>query len=86
MYNSHSHITSITEVEEFAQFLYNQKKLAFHPDEDFADYISAESNEPFFTNEEIELFNRLTVECFEVCENVNVDIYEVMGKYHPLMI
>ena len=86
MYNSHSHITSITEVEEFAQFLFNQKKLAFHPDDDFAEYVSMGTNEPLFNSEEIVLFNQLTEECFKVCETANVDIYEVMGKYHPLMI
>ena len=85
MYNSHSHITSITEVEEFAQFLFNQKKLAFHPDDDFAEYVSMGTNEPLFNSEEIALFNRLTEECFNVCKTANVDIYEVMGKYHPVI-
>ena len=85
MYDNHSHITTIAEVEDFAKFLYVQKKLAFHPDDDFADYISSESNEPFLSNEEVELFNRLMNECFNVCDSVNEDIYDVMGKLHPLL-
>ena len=72
-------------MEEFAQFLYYQKKLAFHPDDDFAEYISAESHHALFSNDEIELYNRLTDECFEICEAENEDIYEVMGKYNPFL-
>lgn len=85
MYDIHSYISTIAEVENFAKFLFNEKHLAFHPDEDFAEYISNETHEPLFTENDVELYNRLMNECFVVCENANEDIYEVMCKYHPLL-
>ena len=85
MYDIHSHITTLEDVANFAKFLYNDKQVAFHPDDDFAEYVSMGTNEPLFNSEETALFNRLIEECFNVCETANVDIYEVMGKYNPLM-
>lgn len=85
MYDIYSHITTLEDVENFVKFLYIDMQVAFHPDDDFAEYVSMETNEPSFNSEEIALFNRLTEECFNVCETANVDIYEVMGKYNPLM-
>lgn len=85
MYDENSHITSILEVEEFAKYLYEVKGINFHPDDDFADYAIGESNQPFFNVSEVAIFNRLVDECFCVCRQYGADIYDVMGKFHPLM-
>ncbi|MBR1882714.1 MAG: hypothetical protein IJ808_06835 [Muribaculaceae bacterium] len=83
-YTEQSHISSLSDVRDFACYLYNKRKVAFHPDDDFADYVNDETQKPTFTKEEVSLFNRLTDECFEVCERENADIYEVMTKFNPI--
>ena len=85
MYNKDSRITNIEDVKDLAKYLYYERKVAFHPDDDFADYVNDETGEQTFTGEEISLFNRLMDECFEVCEREKKDIYEVMSAFHPLL-
>ena len=84
-YNEKSAITTIADVQNFANYLYNERELAFHPDDDFADYMSDETGEPTFTKSEVKLFNRLMDECFHVCERENKDIYEIMVESHPIL-
>ena len=84
-YNEKSTIKTIADVQEFAKYLYNERELAFHPDDDFADYVCHETQEPTFTKSEVKLFNRLMTECFSVCERENIDIYETMCEFHPLL-
>jgi len=85
MYNKNSRISTIEDVQDFAKYLYNERMLAFHPDDDFADYVNDETGEPSFSEEEIPLFNHLMDECFDVCEREKKDIYEVMSAFHPLL-
>ena len=85
MYNNNSKIKTIEDVERLAKYLYNERHVAFHPDDDFADYVNDETGESTFTEVEIPLFNHLMDECFEVCEREMKDIYEVMSAFHPLL-
>ena len=48
----------------------------FHPDDDFANYINIDTNQPAYTPEASELRNKLVNQCFDVCEKENVDIYD----------
>ena len=76
-YSSNDHITSVKDVEEFFDYLLLDRKLNFHPDDRFENYINLETKEQSFTPAECELFNRLMNEAFEVSEKEGADIYEI---------
>lgn len=76
-YNMDSHITSVEDVEVFFEHLLNERKVSFHPDDDFSDYINYTTKEPTFTQEEVAIYNKLMDEAFDVCERTNTDIYGI---------
>ena len=86
-------IKSIGDVEAFAKQLIDEG-LSFHPDDEFNDYISLKDNKRSYTAEEAESRNELMRQCFDICENEGVDIYDLMlettltetgmDKYIPL--
>jgi hypothetical protein len=84
MYDKDFNIETIKDVQDFAKFLYNERGVAFHPDDDFADYENCETHEPTFSESEISLYNRLMEQCFNVCEQNGRDIYSVMIEFHPI--
>ena len=84
MYNEDYNIETLDDVQNFAKYLYNERGVAFHPDDDFAEYENIETHEPTFTAQEVSLFNRLMEQCFDVCERNNKDIYDVMIEFHPI--
>jgi len=53
--------------------------LNFHPDTHFEDY-TGEDHKPTYTPEESSVRNRLLDQCFDVCEIVNTDIYDIANK------
>lgn len=75
--NEKSHITSVADVKAFFHHLVDERKVNFHPDDDFADYISLDDQTPTFTDDEVILYNRLMEESFDACEAAGVDIYEL---------
>lgn len=70
-------ILTIEDVKQFAKQLIAEG-LSFHPDDDFNNYINFKTNERSYNIEEANLRNNLMNQCFEICENEGVDIYEVM--------
>jgi len=76
-YNSNSHIKSVKEVETFFHHLAFERKVNFHPDDMFEDYVSCEGGINTFTLDECAIYNRLMDESFKVCENESVDIYSI---------
>lgn len=76
-YNIDSHIKSVEDVKTFFHHLVSERKLNFHPDDDFADYISYEDKTPSFTKDEVILYNRLMEEGFIACEKSGIDIYAI---------
>lgn len=76
-YNDESHIKSVEDVKTFFRHLVDERSLNFHPDDDFADYISYEDKTPTFTEDEVALYNRLMEEAFDVCEKSKADVYEI---------
>lgn len=77
IYNVDSHIRSVEDVKAFFHYLVDERKVNFHPDDDFADYICNDDKTPSFTKEEVMMYNRLMEESFDVCEKTNVDVYEI---------
>lgn len=76
-YTATSHIHSVKDVETFFHHLVEERKVNFHPDDDFADYICYEDHTPTFTSEEVQVYNRLMDEPFDVCEKTDTDIYSI---------
>lgn len=72
-----SHIKSVNDVESFFHHIVYERKVNFHPDNMFEDYISCESGIHTFAHEECALYNRLMDEYFNVCESNGIDIYEI---------
>ena len=75
--NEESHITTIADVKAFFQHLVEERMVNFHPDDDFAEYISHDDKTPMFTDEEVTIYNRLMEESFDACEKAGVDIYNL---------
>lgn len=80
-YTTVSHITSVKDVEVFFHHLVFERKVNFHPDDDFANYICIADTPPTFTKEEVDIYNRLMDESFDVCDKAKVDIYEIGIEY-----
>ena len=76
-YNNQSHITSLKEVVYFFEHLLNERKVSYHPDDDFAEYVRTSTGEPTFTAQEVDVYNRLMEESFDVCDNEGIDIYSI---------
>lgn len=85
-YNSESHINTVDQVKEFFDYLAMERKVNFHPDDDFSDYINLNTNEPTFNAEEVAIFNTLMDESFVVCESNQTDIYELANATMQCML
>ena len=79
-YSANSHIKTVKDVETFFHHIVFERKVNFHPDDMFEDYISCESGVNTFTNEECAIYNRLMDESFKICEKERIDIYEIGMK------
>lgn len=84
-YNNDSHIMQVEDIKVFFHHLLEDRKLSYHPDDDFKSYVNFETGERTFTDDEAKLYNRLMAEAFAVCEEANIDIYgigldEFIGK------
>ena len=76
-YNDESHIKSVEDEKTFFHHLVDERKVNFHTDDNFADYICYDDNTPTFTKEDVGIYNRLMGEAFDVCETKGVDIYDI---------
>ena len=76
-YNTESHINTVKDVEAFFHHIVFERKVNFHPDDMFEDYVSREGGLNTFTVEECAIYNRLMDESFSICEKSGVDIYEI---------
>lgn len=70
-------IKTISDVKAFATYLVQVENLSFHPDDDFKEYITSDMK-PFYSEKEAELRNKLMNDCFNVCNEQNVEIYELL--------
>lgn len=75
--NENTKMCSVKDVEAFFHHIVYDRKVNFHPDDSFEDYIDILTKEASFTSDECNIYNRLMDEAFEVCECEGVDIYEI---------
>ena len=76
-YTSESHIKTVKDVETFFHHIVSERKVNFHPDDMFEDYVSCEGCINTFTFGECAVCNRFIDESFAICENEGVNIYEI---------
>ena len=76
-YTRDSKIENLIDVVHFFEYLLYEKKLSFHPDDDFSEYVNYEDSNPCFSSDEVEICNQLMDQCFEVCEEQDMDIYSI---------
>ena len=62
--NKDSHIKSVEDVKAFFHHIVEERKVNFHPDDMFEDYVSCEGGINTFTSGECALYNRLIDESF----------------------
>jgi len=68
---------SVKDVKTFFHHIVSERKVNFHPDDMFEDYVSCEGGINTFTLGECAIYNRLMDESFAVCNNEGVDIYAI---------
>lgn len=71
-----SHIETIDDVTYFFKYVYCGLGVNFHPDDGFDRYIYPQTKQPAFSEEESKIYDHLREECFVVCENLDIDIYD----------
>lgn len=76
-YDVDSHIDSVKGIETFFHHLLVDRKLSYHPDDDFKDYVNFKTGKRVFTDEEAKTYNRLMDEAFEICDLDGIDIYSI---------
>ena len=69
-------IANMVDVVTFLQSLYDKYDLAFHPDDQFIDYVD-DLEQPLFNEGNALLLDEAMEACFFVCEKVGFDLYEV---------
>ena len=80
IYTNESHILSVKDVEAFFHHIVFERKVNFHPDDMFEDYVSCEGGINTFTLGECTVYNRLMDESFAICEKEGIDIYGIVSQ------
>lgn len=70
-------IRNVEDVASFAKHLLHIEKLSIHPDDDFTECVKYETRLPFYSKKEAEERNELMKQSFDVCEQSNIEIYEI---------
>lgn len=68
-------IKNLEDVTRFFKYLTEERRVSFHPDDDFESYVHIGTGLPTFTPEECREFNSAMQQCFQVCQSVGEDIY-----------
>jgi len=77
-------IESIDDVKDYFRQLLNEG-LNCHADSAFEDDINLQTKKACVSKEETAIRNKLMDDCFEVCERVGADIYEIaMEEFYTL--
>lgn len=74
-------IKTLNDVKKFAEDLI-EEGVAFHPDEDFKNYINVKDSTPAFSENEAKIRNKLMDKSFEICIKEEEDIYKIMNEVY----
>ena len=72
-------VKTLQDVRDFFKEL-NAVIVNFDPDDDIGDYIAFKDDTPSFPKEEAIRLNTLLDDCFAICEEKGVDIYELANQ------
>lgn len=77
-------ITNIETIEDVKTFVKQlvQEGVNYHPDEDFTQYINIHTDNPTYSVEEAAIRNELNYKCFDLCEQVGEDIYNLSQEVY----
>lgn len=76
-YTEKSKISTVDDVKAFFNYLIYECRIAFHPDDNFEDYVSVQDGQSIFPQKTSDIYNRLMNDSFDVCEKNGIDIYEL---------
>ena len=78
-------IQTPADVGKFFFWIVFEKHINFHPDDSFGEYENLETGEPTFSLEEMNYYDEVMRQCFDICEKYDRNIYKlaqlVMGTY-----
>jgi hypothetical protein len=72
-------INSRESMEQFFTDIVAIHKCTLHPDDPFTDMVNLETDQPTFSKEEAEYLDNVMRDCFQYCDDNQLDIYEVAG-------
>jgi hypothetical protein len=72
-------IENLDDVRQYFKDLHVIYDNEFHPDDDFRDYTNVDNNSTF-TPEEAEYLNMIMIQCFDICNKNDVEIYNIAGE------
>jgi len=72
-----THLTTLSDVQTFFNYLVFDLRLNFHIDTPFCDYVSLNDDKPYFTTKEALRLQKLMDKAILICEFDGVDIYEL---------
>lgn len=72
-------IAKIESIEDVKQFFAElvAEDLGFHPDTPFTEYVNIDTGVSTYTEREAELRDRLLTQAFDICNENEIDIYEL---------
>lgn len=65
------------DVARFFFWLVFERRVNIHPDDSIDLYINTETKGPTFTPAEASYYEKVRLECFEVCDKYDVNIYDI---------
>ena len=69
--------STLSDVKDIFRDLIYEHKINLNPDTDFSEYICYATHERTFSDEEAVLLNSIMDDCRCICENAEVDIYDL---------
>lgn len=72
-------IENLEDVRQYFRDLHEIYDSEFYPDDNFEDFTD-EGGEATFTREQAEYLNKIMIQCFDVCDKNDVEIYDIAGE------
>lgn len=70
-------LVTVSDIEDWFRYLFNDLSISFHPDDSFADYINGQTRQDLFDPQTAALLDMKMEEAFQLCDTLNVDIYAI---------
>lgn len=72
-------IESLEDIRTFFKDIHELYPFEWHPDDDFKDFRDG-NDARSFSDQEAEYLNSVMTICFNLCDNLDTDIYDLAGK------